>query len=578
MKIRLMDRELLMTSALIDFFELSIDPMCLIDETGVIHHANRAWFEPIGYTEQEINGKHISEFVHAEQAEQIGIAIERFFTGTEESNVSSAEIQLRHKNGHYLWFHCRGKYVEGSKYAAIIARDVTKQKNERRALRTSEQLLDAFFEQSLDGFFFMMLDEPVDWNNAENKEELLDYVFSHQRITRINDAMLLQYRASKDQFIGLTPADFFEHDIEHGKEVWMEFFNSGHLHIETREKRFDDTPMWVEGDYSCIYDEYNRITGHFGIQRDVTRRKTAELELSQAKDQLDSIFNEMEDVVFSLRLPDYKVEFVTPSVERLYGISPEAFMANSDLWKDFVHPEDAGIIEETTESLQKKGYFESEYRIITEENVIKWVRNRAKTVYSENAEPVRLDGVMTDITSRKKMEAELRKLATTDPLTGLWNRRYFMNELERQHERVKRYNEKAAIVLLDLDHFKKINDTYGHAGGDQVLRSFSDTMKKMRISDTCARIGGEEFAILMPHTTSEQAVTVAERFRMEIESLSVDTESGPVQFTTSIGITNMLPEDETFDSALRRSDRALYEAKRSGRNRTIPGEPGLEMS
>lgn len=153
-------------------------------------------------------------------------------------------------------------------------------------LKESEEKLEMFFSQSLDGFFFMMLDEPVVWNDEIDKDATLEYVFAHQKVTKINDAMLKQYRAERDQFLHLTPADFFAHDIPYGKSVWKEFFDQGHLHIETEERKFDGSQMFVEGDYICMYDQDKRITGHFGIQRDVTERKLTEARLKQLNEEL----------------------------------------------------------------------------------------------------------------------------------------------------------------------------------------------------------------------------------------------------------------------------------------------------
>ena len=141
-----------------------------------------------------------------------------------------------------------------------------------RAIDTDDRL-ELFFSQSLDGFFFMMLDEPVRWDDSVDKERVLDYVFEHQRITKANDALLAQYGTTRDAFLGVTPKDLFQHDIEHGRRVWRDFFDRGRLHIETDERRVDGTPIRIEGDYLCFYDAEKRITGHFGIQRDVTERQ-----------------------------------------------------------------------------------------------------------------------------------------------------------------------------------------------------------------------------------------------------------------------------------------------------------------
>ena len=145
----------------------------------------------------------------------------------------------------------------------------------------ADDRLELFFSQSLDGFFFMMIDEPVVWDDSIDKERVLDYVFEHQRMTKVNDAMLAQYGATRESFLGTTPKDLFRHDLAHGRRVWREFFDRGRLHIETDERRVDGTPIRIEGDYLCFHDEAGRITGHFGIQRDVTERERASQALRQ---------------------------------------------------------------------------------------------------------------------------------------------------------------------------------------------------------------------------------------------------------------------------------------------------------
>jgi PAS domain S-box-containing protein len=202
-------------------------------------------------------------------------------------------------------------------------------------------LLELLFSQSLDGFFFMMLDEPIHWDESADKDELLDYVFAHQRITRVNHAMLAQYGATRDAFVGLTPSDFYRHDLEAGRRIWREFFDRGQLHVKTDERRFDGTPMVIEGDYICLYDAGRRIIGHFGIQRDVTKeahlqrevsRHAAELErrvvertaaLAQSENRIRAIVNALPDVVFVLDRDGRYVEIVTEDETRLYRADSE---------------------------------------------------------------------------------------------------------------------------------------------------------------------------------------------------------------------------------------------------------------
>jgi formate hydrogenlyase transcriptional activator len=169
-------------------------------------------------------------------------------------------------------------------------------------LRESEVRLELFFSQSLDGFFFMMLDEPVRWDDTVDKDQVLDYVFSHQRMTKVNDAMLAQYGATREQFLGLTPNDFYQHNLASGREGWRRFFDAGRLHVETDERKLDGTPMSIEGDYLCFYDAEGRITGHFGIQREVTERKRAEAALRQYNQRLKTL-QEIDRAILAARSP-----------------------------------------------------------------------------------------------------------------------------------------------------------------------------------------------------------------------------------------------------------------------------------
>jgi PAS domain S-box-containing protein len=162
----------------------------------------------------------------------------------------------------------------------------------------SHEELRAFFSQTIDGCFFMMLDEPVHWDETADKERVLDYVFAHQHITQINDAMLAQYGATADQMLKLTPNDFFKHNLTHGRDLWRRLFDAGKIRLESDERKLDGTPMWIEGEYILLYDSEGRITGHFGIQRDVTERKRAEEALRESETQQRAVLTALPDLMF----------------------------------------------------------------------------------------------------------------------------------------------------------------------------------------------------------------------------------------------------------------------------------------
>jgi PAS domain S-box-containing protein len=165
-------------------------------------------------------------------------------------------------------------------------RDITESRQAAEALRESQSLLELFFSQSLDGFFFMMLDQPIAWNETTDKEAALEYIFTHERITKVNAAVLAQFAAREDQLIGRTPAELLAHDIPGARARWREFLDAGHLHQETDERTLDGRPMIIEGDYICLYDREGRFIGHFGIQRDVTQRRQEENEILRSRQEL----------------------------------------------------------------------------------------------------------------------------------------------------------------------------------------------------------------------------------------------------------------------------------------------------
>jgi len=173
---------------------------------------------------------------------------------------------------------------------------------------------------------------------------------------------------------------------------------------------------------------------------------------------------------------------------------------------------------------------------------------------------------------RWQQVSELKRLATTDTLTGLSNRAHFMDAAEAELRRADRFNRDLAVLMLDLDFFKRINDQYGHAAGDEALRVFSRVLvKETRVVDLLGRIGGEEFTVLLPETGIQAALLMAERLRAAVEQASfVFHHSAPISFTVSIGV-SLLQAGDSLDSLLARADNALYQAKHAGRNRVERG-------
>ncbi len=185
--------------------------------------------------------------------------------------------------------------------------------------------------------------------------------------------------------------------------------------------------------------------------------------------------------------------------------------------------------------------------------------------------------VVRDISERKRVEAELRRMATTDPLTGLWNRRRFLELAEGELARLRRYGRPVAVLMLDVDHFKAINDGHGHAAGDEALCHLAALCREeLRDIDHLGRLGGEEFAVALPEAGLEAAVEVAERLRLRIAGTGLalsGPRGGTIRMTVSVGVAAARAEDASIERALGRADRALYQAKAAGRDRVAGAGP-----
>ncbi|GGC56670.1 GGDEF domain-containing protein [Marinobacter halophilus] len=174
----------------------------------------------------------------------------------------------------------------------------------------------------------------------------------------------------------------------------------------------------------------------------------------------------------------------------------------------------------------------------------------------------------------ERANEKLAKLSMTDRLTGLLNRGTWENLVDAEFERYRRYGQATSLVMFDIDHFKPVNDTYGHLAGDEVIRHTAQiTRSSVRQSDSAGRYGGEEFGIILPETDAENARIICERIRDAIEKSIVTTSTGDeIQYTVSMGIAQLSGEPENYMQWMQKADEALYQAKETGRNRVVVGK------
>lgn len=266
------------------------------------------------------------------------------------------------------------------------------------------------------------------------------------------------------------------------------------------------------------------------------------------------------------------IDMVNDAFARIHGGEPADF--NGARIDDLVTADSTAAIASLLDELRRTGYAGAELEHVRRDGAFVSVYSEVAADIDENGNFEKLIFMVQDISERKRIEDNLVKLADTDTVTGLWNRRRFEDELTRQVSRCRRYHEEAGLLLVDLDVFKTVNDTYGHRSGDGVLKAIGDTLiARLRESDGAARIGGDEFAVLLPNVSVSQATLIGDSLRREISGLEFELAGDQVKVTASVGVIHIDSESGSDEEIMVAVDRALYRAKRAGRDRTAVAEP-----
>ena len=293
-----------------------------------------------------------------------------------------------------------------------------------------------------------------------------------------------------------------------------------------------------------------------------------------------------------LRMKDgsRKFTYLSDGVKSLYGVTPRQAMDDPSLIYSRVHPDDMQrLFREEEEANRDLSVFRTETRMLNPDGSVRWSSFVSNPVMLEDGVTC-WDGIELDITKRKRAEetlrraniqlvaqlgeinqlqAELREQTLRDPLTGLYNRRYLDEVLSHEVSRAERESRPFSIIILDLDLFKHINDTYGHPVGDLFLVEIAALLEQhVRGMDTACRYGGEEFLLVLPGATAEDAHTRAEQIRVKCEAICIRHENKELRVTISLGIATFPIHGKKADEVLIKADKAMYQSKRNGRNRS----------
>lgn len=347
--------------------------------------------------------------------------------------------------------------------------------------------------------------------------------------------------------------------------VAMAYYQGGgYIHEHRVVSPLDNKERWIRLAGKVFLGEEASPVRETGTVQDVTLRHEAEQALRKSEEKLRSI---LEAAPYPIMIFDISTTpsllYANQSTYFLFEFEVErASLSDIDLSSLWVKSESH---EQFTEAFSGGGVSNLEMLMKTNKGKVFWGMLSSTAMEFQGADALFVS--VLDVTDRKLIQEELERLATTDTLTGLLNRRSLFETANKELRRAIRYQYPFTIIMLDIDHFKRVNDTYGHAAGDKVIQAFSEVCQNcLREEDALGRVGGEEFVAVLVSSTSAGGSVVAERMRKNWEATKVDIGGGQDSFTVSIGLSEMLAPNESFDVILERADKALYSSKSAGRN------------
>ncbi len=406
---------------------------------------------------------------------------------------------------------------------------------------------------------------------VETSSDVIALIGVDGRIRFINEACREVLGFEPDEMVGGHVRDFNANQRLPGVDAAFEQLLGGEAHFRRRmtATRKDGSTVELMFNASPLRGDDGEVISVVVIATDITDLIATQELLEEAEGRYRRLVEELPAVSY-IAEPGAKGawEYVSPQLEPMLGFSQEEWTADPTLWARRIHPEDRDrVLEEEQRDSILGVPLASEYRMITKDGRVIWVRDEG-VLRAEAGERLHYEGMITNVTERKSFESQLQFLADHDPLTGLFNRRRFVEELDLEIKLMRRDGHPSSLLMLDVDGLKRVNDAMGHQVGDALVRQTAELLRdRLRETDSVGRLGGDEFAVLLRGSRVNEAAAVAEdlleRFRNHEQVGSAE----PIRPTISIGLTSLRRNFTGADEAVGAADRAMYEAKRTGGDR-----------
>ncbi len=540
---------------------------------------NDFWAEMLGFTPQEVDDALVEgwlELIHPEDRERAWQSINAHLAGS--APVHEIEYRMRTRDGGYRWILDRARIVSRDEAGRPLRmsgthEDITDRKHIQEVLEESHRRLMTVLNA---------MEATIYVADMDTHEILFLNQSARQIFGPVEGQLCYQVLQGLDAPCPFcTNEQLLKADGSPAGVCAWEFQNQlNHRWYDLR----DCTVSWTDG----------RLV-RMEIATDITERKQMELRLRQSEERFRLVADHALDNIWAMG-PDYRHRYVSPSIQSLVGYSVAEYLELS--LDQMLMPDSLVVAMAYFGSLDEHRAagrpltdfpFRGEIELRTKDGTGIWTEIIVNPLVDDAGRLLEFAGVTRDIRERKRHEAqlqqardaaeaanralhsangELQRLATTDRLTGIWNRAHFDEVAAQETARAARYGEPLTLLLFDIDYFKAINDTHGHLIGDQVLIELTLRVgEHLRANDVLARWGGEEFVVMLPHCPAAEALRVAEKLRALVQAQPFARVG---QVTASFGIADFRPTDN-LDTWLKRADDALYAAKAAGRNQVCLG-------
>jgi len=527
--------------------EHATDMISRFDAEGVCRYASPASERLFGYRPDEVIGRSTYDFFHSDDVPSLEDVHQQVLAGPD---VETVRYRLRHKDGSDVLVESTVRQVRDPDSGQVteihaVTRDVG-DRTEADELRRQWELT---FECSTRGIAV------TDPNTGI--------------MTAVNPAFAKMHGGVAEDFVGRSVGMLLAPEFrERLAELMAMAESEGHAQTETAHVRLDGSMFSVAAEAFTTHDAEGRMVYRIAWFEDLTERRAADAASRDAVEVFEKAFT---GAPIGLALVDLDGRFVRSnrSLQQLTGYSEQELSQLT--FQEITHPDDLAADLEFVEQLLagEIDNYSMEKRYFTAQGRQVWITLAASLVRDAAGEPMHFIAQIEDITERKRLEASLHRLADHDPLTDLWNRRRFEDELHRQIGRCQRYGERAALLMIDLDDFKPVNDKYGHKAGDDLLKAIAAGLaRRVRATDSLARLGGDEFVAILTNVSPDQAATLAGELRSEIATSRVVIDGEPVSVTASVGIAFLDDRTASDEEATLRADRAMYDAKAAARSQT----------